>query len=101
MKLKWVLIATMILIGTIAFPQKGHRDVTPQDRDASPDRQLAAQRVDTSQVRRDAEELAQVAASIPPDVVQATKGILPKDLKDRLKKIEKLSKRLRNELLLD
>lgn len=101
MKATWILMAAIILIGLTAFSQRGHHDPTPQDRDASPYRQLASQRIDSSQVRKDAEELAQLAATLPPDVAQATKGVLSKDLKDRLKKIEKLSKRLRSELMLE
>jgi predicted PurR-regulated permease PerM len=45
-----------------------------------------------------ADELAQLAQSIPPDVERANRGILPKDLTEKLKKIEKLSKRLRSQL---
>ena len=101
MRARLLMIATIILIGTFAFVQRGHRDTTPQDRDANPDRQVAVEQVDSDQVRRDAAELAQLAAGIPPDVAQATKGVLRKDLKDRLKRIEKLSKRLRAELRLD
>jgi len=39
-----------------------------------------------------------LAESIPPDIEQVSRGVLPKDLSARLKKIEKLSKRLREEL---
>jgi hypothetical protein len=50
------------------------------------------------QLQQDAKELAQLAASIPPDIEHVSRGVLPKDLSARLKKIEKLSKRLREEL---
>jgi hypothetical protein len=50
------------------------------------------------QLQQDANELARLAESIPPDVEQVSRGILAKDLNERLKKIEKLSKRLRNDL---
>ena len=101
MRAKWILFGAVTLSGVLAFPQRGHRDTTPQDRDANPDRQFIVQQADSSQMRREAAELAELAATIPPDVAQATKGVLPKDLKDRLKKIEKISKRLRNELRLE
>ena len=101
MRARLILISVLILSGAFAFPQRGHHDPAPQDRSANPDRQIAMQQPDSAQVRREAQELAQLANSIPPDVAQAMNGILAKDLKDRLKKIEKLSKRLRSELLLD
>ena len=95
------LISALILNCAFAFPQRGHHDPAPQDRSANPDRQIVMQQPDSAQVRREAEELSQLASTIPPDVAQAMNGILAKDLKDRLKKIEKLSKRLRSDLLLD
>jgi len=61
--------------------------------------QRAAQRrTDAAQIKRDAAELAKLAGEIPPAVEQANEGILSKDLNDRLKRIEKLSKQLRREL---
>ena len=54
--------------------------------------------VDVSKLTHDAEELAGLAQSIPPKVDQAVKGALPADLSAKLKRIEKLSKRLRSEL---
>jgi LAS superfamily LD-carboxypeptidase LdcB len=50
------------------------------------------------QLQQDAKELAKLAESIPTDIEQVSRGVLPKDLSARLKKIEKLSKRLREEL---
>jgi hypothetical protein len=38
---------------------------------------------------------------VPADVERAASGILSRDLKDKLKRIEKLSKRLRGELALN
>ena len=55
-------------------------------------------RIDAAQLQRDAEELARTAQSIPTDVASIRKGMLPKDVIDKLKQIEKLSKRLRTEL---
>jgi len=101
LRVRLILISMLLLASGFALSQRGHHDPTPQDRDANPERQFAVQHPDASQIRREAAELAQLAATIPPDVSQATQGILPKDLKDRLKKIEKLSKRLRSELMLD
>ena len=50
------------------------------------------------QLKGEADQLAGLAASIPQGVQNAGKGLLEKDLLQKLKRIEKLSKRLRNEL---
>jgi hypothetical protein len=54
--------------------------------------------VDLMQLQRDADDLARKAQSIPSDVASVRKGMLPKDIIEKLKQIEKLSKRLRTEL---
>ena len=43
-------------------------------------------------------ELAKLAGAIPSAVEHANKGVLSKDLNERLKRVEKLSKKLRREL---
>ena len=50
--------------------------------------------IDTVQVKPQANELGKLAGEIPSAVEQANKGVSSKDLKDRLKQIEMLSKRL-------
>lgn len=54
--------------------------------------------IDVSKLKRDADELAALAQTVPPDVDQTTKGALPKDLGEKLKRIEKLAKQLRSQL---
>ena len=54
--------------------------------------------VDPAALRNEAEQLADLAASLPSDVQKANHGMMTKDLSPRLKEIEKLSKQLRNEL---
>jgi hypothetical protein len=56
-------------------------------------------RIDPVQVKNQADELAKLASSIPADINQVGKGLLPKELSEKLKRIEKLSKRLRQELI--
>jgi len=56
------------------------------------------QNIDVAKLRQDAGELASLAQSIPPDVEQTTKGLLPKDLDQKLKRIEKLAKQLRSQI---
>ncbi len=54
--------------------------------------------VDVTKLKRDADELAALAQSVPPEVDQTTKGVLPKDLSEKLKRIEKLAKQLRSQI---
>jgi hypothetical protein len=63
-----------------------------------PPPQNTRSKVDPEKLKRDADELAALAKSIPLAVDQTTKGTLPKDLNDNLKRIEKLAKQLRNEV---
>ena len=60
--------------------------------------QSPQRRIDTAQLQREAEELSSLAQSIPPDIGSVAKGALPKDVLEKLKRIEKLSKHLRSEL---
>ena len=54
--------------------------------------------LDFAKVKSDADELLILSQSIHSGVDNVGKGMLPKDLIDKLKQMEKLSKRLRNEL---
>ena len=105
------LIVSALTICPVIFPSQvsASKAVThkPSDNSVSDDgiassaRQPAVQRVNPAQIKSDADELAKLAATVPTDVARANRGILAKDLKDRLKRIEKLSKKLRGELVLD
>jgi hypothetical protein len=55
-------------------------------------------RIDPEKLQRDADDLARAAQTIPSDVANIRRGTLPKDTIQKLKEIEKLSKRLRSEL---
>lgn len=50
------------------------------------------------QLQKDAKELAELCASIPADMDAVQRGLLPKDVLEKLKPVEKLSKHLREEL---
>jgi len=54
--------------------------------------------IDPVKLQRDADDLARTAQTIPTDVAGVRQGTLPKDIIEKLKRIEKLSKQLRNEL---
>ncbi len=53
---------------------------------------------DVARLKEEADELARLAQSIAPDVQSVGKGMFPKDVVQKLKQIEKLSKHLRGEL---
>ena len=55
---------------------------------------------DLAQIKHDADELSRLAQSVSNEVAATEKGTLPKDLNGDLKQIQKLSKRLRDELKL-
>lgn len=54
--------------------------------------------IDLVQLQKDADDLARTAQTIPVDVANVRRGVLPKDTLQKLKQIEKLSKHLRSEL---
>lgn len=60
--------------------------------------QAAQRRTDPVQLQHEAQELAELANSIPPAIDQVNRGLLPKEIVDKLKRIEKLSRHLRGEL---
>jgi hypothetical protein len=54
--------------------------------------------VNVNEVRDEAKDLVAIADSIPAQIDQVAKGQLPANLTENLKKIEKLSKRIRVEV---
>jgi hypothetical protein len=57
---------------------------------------VTAARLDA--VQQDANELAALSSSIQSDLLKVQRGVFVKDLIDNLKKMEKLSKKLRKEM---
>ena len=55
-------------------------------------------RIDPDKLRHDADELASLAQSVPGAIDQTTKGVMQKDLNEKLKRIEKLAKQLRSQI---
>jgi len=56
------------------------------------------QNVSAAQVLQQADEMLSLAQQVRADAERATQGVLAKDLKDKLKRIEKLSRKMRDEL---
>ena len=55
-------------------------------------------RLSASQVQNDAKELAELCAAVTTDMDGVKQGLLAKDATERLKRMEKLSKRMRDAL---
>jgi hypothetical protein len=55
-------------------------------------------RLSNVQLQKDAKELAELCGSVSGDMDNVKRGLLPKDVVDKLKRVEKLSKRVREEL---
>jgi hypothetical protein len=55
--------------------------------------------VDFAELQKEADDLARTAQTIPDDVNALHKGTLPKDFIQKLKRIEKISKHLRSQVV--
>lgn len=100
-----ILLLTVILLGSLACGQRvrpagQHQadNAEAQFEKGIPPPVHQPQKVDLTKVRENANELANLAQSVPTDVEQTTRGILPKDLNAKLKRIEKLAKQLRSQI---
>jgi hypothetical protein len=67
----------------------------PEKATRAPEEQNVRRRIDPVELQRQADDLARTAQTIPSDVASIRKGMLPKDVIEKLKQIEKLSKRMR------
>jgi hypothetical protein len=63
-----------------------------------PPRDIDTRAARMQSIHRDAEELSGLNASLQSELQQLQKGMLSRDLAEHLKKIEKLSKKLRQEV---
>ena len=59
---------------------------------------IGTRSLDPAKLKQEADELARLSAGVPSDLAHVAHGQLPKDLSEKLKRIEKLAKRLRSEL---
>jgi hypothetical protein len=103
-----ILLFALLLSASLAWTQSAARNGNTGQRQADraedqfektvppPTRQQSS--LDFAKVKSDADELVILSQSIHSGIDDVGKGMLPKDLIDKLKQMEKLSKRLRNEL---
>jgi hypothetical protein len=76
-----------------------NRPRVPPDFEAKPKEVTRhRERFDAAKAKQQASELAALAQEIPPQVDQLSKDVLPTDLIQQLKRIEKLAKHLRKEI---
>ena len=97
----FVLLVAMPLTADLAEPQSnlGLREGQKRiDVPLEPPVVFAKKGSDPTQLRNEAEELARLSAGIPAQIQSVNQRLLPKDLNDRLKRIEKLAKHLRSEV---
>jgi uncharacterized protein YdeI (BOF family) len=103
-----ILLFALLLSASLAWAQGAARNGNTGQRQADraedqfektvppPTRQQSS--VDFAKVKSDADELVILSQSIHSGIDDVGKGMLPKDLIEKLKQMEKLSKRLRSEL---
>ncbi len=101
-----IFLCVLLLSASAAFaqgpvPPDGHLQADRAERDFEktippPIHQQAS--VDFAKVKKDADQLLLLSQSIHSGIDDVGKGMLQKDLIDKLKQVEKLSKRLRSQL---
>jgi hypothetical protein len=93
-----------LMVGSLACAAQGRKFPTPPEpADRTFNRQKAQEsaprpRVDFVEMQRESRELSDLAHTVPTDMENVTRGLMPKDLIEKLKRIEKLSKHLRSEV---
>jgi hypothetical protein len=100
------LLFAFLLSASIAFAQhngpSGQRQADKAEdqfeKSVPPPVHQQSASVDLAKLKSDADELVILSQSIHSGIGDVEKGMLPKDLTEKLKQVEKLSKRLRGEL---
>jgi len=98
--LVFALIAASPLAGQMPVPRGIRQADQTEDQTQRNIPPPAAPRatIDVTKLNQDAGDLARIAQTIPLDVANIQKGVLPKDTIDKLRQIESLSKHLRKAL---
>ena len=99
-----IFVATAVICarsqgpGSPGFEAPGKREIAKYPLALDPPPPPSKRTFDPVKLHAEANELADLARSVPSDIDQISQGKLPKDFSDKLKRIEKLSKHLRGEL---
>jgi len=75
------------------------RTINDQSQSIEPPMEMRNKTVNVQQVKQEADELRTLANALPAQIDQVVNNQLPKDLSDNLKKIERLAKHLRSEVV--
>jgi hypothetical protein len=97
----------MSLFPVTTTPQSGGRSKpagipagdTLANQQVEPPMKFGPRQINIDQVNSETQELRRLADGLPAEMDQVTKGQLPKDLGDNLKRIEKLAKHLHGEII--
>jgi hypothetical protein len=101
------LVILLALFPVSTTPQSGNRAKpagipagdTLANQQVEPPAKAAPRQINIDQVNSETQELRRLADGLPAQMDQVTKGQLPKDLGDNLKRIEKLAKHLHGEII--
>ena len=91
------LFLCLFVVTVSVAAQRGHRNPPTVFTDETKLPAAYGQK-DPKLMLQQANDLKQLSENIPGDIQNVNKGIISKDLAERLKKIEKLAKKLREEL---
>jgi hypothetical protein len=105
-KLRWSLLFLLLLLSLDLGANGQHRRnfpakpqaADPQTVDNAQQESYARSRVDPVHLQQEALELSTLAQKLPQDIDAVNRGLLPKDTVNKLKRVEKLAKRLRKEI---
>jgi hypothetical protein len=99
------ILCTLLLFPIASSPQMGHAKPpgittadTMSNQPLEPPAKVGPRQINPEMVNSEAQELRGLADRLPQQIDQTTKGQLPKDLVENLKRIEKLAKHLRSEI---
>ena len=98
-------VPALLLVCVLSAQDSAHPRMSPPPPPLDPERSNQSadtpslpRHIDLGQLQKDADDLARTAQTIPVDVANVRRGVLPKDTLQKLKQIEKLSKHMRSEL---
>ena len=99
-----IVLALLMLVLTAVAQRQPTWPVPPEPADAhmpvaksQPEHPKVVQ-IDVGQLQREQKELQELSNSLQADLTDVSRGLLPKDTTEKLKRIEKLAKHMRGEL---
>jgi hypothetical protein len=92
------LLLAIAVLSAPSMGQHGHKNPTTVFTDENHLPPATYAKPDPDLMLQQANDLKQLGDTIPADVENLSKGIISKDLNQRLKKIEKLAKKLREDI---